>query len=263
MHLLIAPLLLSLGLLCLMPMAQAACQEPIFTPPDQVRLTSDTVLIVTHATSAHDPRFSTKFGVDTVIDFAKSKNIPVIYLVDEGPLRQYFMGDCEPTYWVKSIDGEVLFNAPVQHIYLAGGHVELCLSRSVHDLIYQAAKRPFRRLELTYVMDAIYSNGKTISESDPFYKDFSWFLGIIAHGRPGGEQWPKLNLLEATGVIKTIENDYRYLSELLPHWERTFGKDHRIELQMNNLATRVLQAGAGFRPPTVKFHFIDSADLLQ
>lgn len=259
----IARLPFILGLLCLAPVAQSACREPTFTPPEKISLVSDTMLIVTHATSVHDPRFSTKFGLDTVIRYAKSKQIPVIYLVDDSPLKQYFMEDCEPTHWVKSIDGEVLFNAPVRHIYLAGGHMELCLSRSVHDLLYQASQRQFRRLELTYVMDAIYSNGKTIQETDPFYKDFSWFLGIIAYGRPGGEQWPKLNLLEATGVIKTIEHDYLYLKDLLPRWDRTFTAAHRIELQMNEFATQVLQAGSGFMPPTVKFRFIDSADLLQ
>lgn len=241
----------------------AACPEPKLTPPEKVSLASDTVLIVTHATAMHDPRFSTKYGLDTLIQFAKKRKIPVIYLVDESPLRQYFMEDCEPTHWVKSIDGEVLFNAPASHVYLAGGHVELCLSRTIHDLIYQASKRSFRRIQFTYVMDAIYSNGKTIDESDPFYKDFSWFMGIVTFGRPGGEAWPKMNLLEATGVIKTLEDDYRYLRGLLPNWQRTFSKAHRIELQMDNFATQVLQPGEGFMAPTVKFHFIDSADLLE
>lgn len=263
MHSAILRIFLILSLLCSASLAQAACRDPVFTPPEKVKLASDAVLMVTHATAMHDPRFSTKYGVDTLIQFAKKRKIPVIYLVDESPLRQYFMEDCEPTYWVKSIDGEVPFNTPVNHVYLAGGHIELCLSRTIHDLIYQASKRSFRRIQFTYVMDAIYSNGKTIDESDPFYKDFSWFMGIVTYGRPGGEAWPKMNLLEATGVIKTLEDDYRYLRGLLPHWERTFSRAHRIELQMDDLAPQVLQKGEGFMAPTVKFHFIDSADLLE
>jgi len=31
-------------------------------------------------------------------------------------------------------------------------------------------------------------------------------------------------LLETTGIIKSIENDYLDLRELLPRWDRTFSK---------------------------------------
>jgi hypothetical protein len=112
-------------------------------------------------------------------------------------------------------------------------------------------------------MDGIYSNGKTINESDPFYKEFMQFMGAVTFGRPGGERWPKLNLLEAIGIIKNIENDYRYLQELLPRWDSTFPKDYRVELQLDDFELRVLQPGGGFSPPRLKFHFVDSVDSLS
>jgi len=242
--------------------AFAACSEPRFTDPRDIRLSDQEVLIVTHASSEFDPRFTTKYGVDAAVRFAKAKNMPVVYLADESPIRTYFMEDCSPTHWVKSIDGDVTFQIDANHIYLAGGHAELCLSRSIHDILFQAAQRSPKHLEVTYLMDAIYSNGKTIQESDPFYKDFSSFMGIITYGRPGGERWPKLNLLEATGVIKTLENDYLYLQELLPRWDRTFPDDWRVELRLNEFSPIVLRPGAGPWGPRLSFHFIDSADLL-
>ncbi len=243
--------------------AKAGCSEPIFTAPQEVKLAGDKVMIVTHASSVFDPRYSTKYGVDAAIKWAKEKKIPVVYLADESPISSYFMEDCSPSYWVRSIDGDVVFEVKAKDVFLVGGHVELCLSRSIHDILYQASKRQQQSMTLTYFMDGIYSNGKTINESDPFYKDFMQFMGAVTFGRPGGERWPKLNLLEATGIIKNIENDYRYLQELLPRWDRTFPKDYRVELQLNDFELRVLQPGGGFSAPRLKFHFIDSADSLS
>lgn len=243
--------------------AFAACTEPKFTDPSQLQLRAKEILVVTHASNVFDPRYATKYGLDNVVRFAKEKKIPVIYLADDSPIQTYFADDCAPDHWVKSMDGDIDFLVEAEHIYLAGGHVELCLSRSIHDLLLQAAKRGQRNLTVTYVMDAVYSNGKTVDESDPFYKDFTSFLSVVTYGRPGGERWPKLTLLEATGVIKRLDWDYMYLKELLPRWDRTFNQDYRVELQMGEFETRVLQRGAGLGTPKIKFHFIDSADLIR
>lgn len=245
-------------------LALASCPPPEFTAPENVRLKGDAVLIVTHASSFFDPRHSTKYGVDAAVRFAKYQNIPVVYLVDdESPFERYFAEDCKPTYWVRSRDGEVPFKVPAKQVYLAGGHLELCLSQTIHDLTYQRAnKRTRRDVTYIYVMDAIYSNGKLIDRDDPYYADFDRFMGVVTYGRPGGEAWPKLNLLETIGIIQKIDDDYRYLTKALPHWERTFARDVRIELQLDDLQPVRLQAGSGFAPMTVKFQFVDSADLL-
>lgn len=255
-------LLASIGFFALAKLSLAACSTPVLTPAKQLELKAESALIVTHASALYDPRYSTKYGLDTAVTYAKQKKIPVIYLVDDSPARYLIMDDCEPSHWIRSVDGEVDFSVDVKHLILAGGHMELCLSRSAHDLIEQAAKRSQNNLKVSYVMDAIYSNGKTISETDPFYRDFHWFMGIVNYGRPGGEQWPKLNLLETTGIIKSIKNDYLYLRELLPRWDRTFSKDTRVELKMDDFPSRVLQKGSR-ESLSVEFHFISSADLLN
>lgn len=245
-------------------LAWASCAAPRFTPARELRIATEEVLIVTHASSYYDPRHASKYGVDAAVRFAKERGMPVIYLVDdESPIQNYFMEDCKPTHWVKSVDGEVEFKVRSQRVYLAGGHLELCLARTMSDLTLQWSKRRNRQnVSYEYVMDGIYSNGKLIEPEDKFYADFERFMGVVTYGRPGGEAWPKLNLLETIGVIKKTEDDYAYLARVLPHWERTFGREVRVELQLDDLAVRTLQAGAGGNAPSVRFHFLDSIELL-
>lgn len=239
--------------------AWAACRQHEVTPAPKVRINGDSVMIVVHQSSTYDARFSTKRGVDEAVRLAKANKIPVIYLQDDTPEEFYFMEDCHPDYWVFSGGGEVGFDVTAGNLYIVGGHLELCMSATLHDIIYQWAKRPPRNYRITYLMDAIYSNGKMIDPSDPFYHDFDRFLGIVTHGRPGGEHWPKLSLLETMGIIKNEEHQLNYLKQILPRWDTTFPQNFRIEVQLNDSVKKVLRPAEGWLPPTVLFHFVDSA----
>jgi hypothetical protein len=239
-----------------------ACRQHEITPPSQVSINSDSLMIVVHESSTYDARFSTKRGVDEAVRLAKARKIPVIYLQDDTPEEFYFMEDCHPDYWVFSAGGEIRFDVTASHLYIVGGHLELCMSTALHDIIQQWAKRAPRNYTITYLMDAIYSNGKMIDPSDPFYHDFDHFLSIITHGRPGGEHWPKLSLLETMGIIKKEEHELNYIMQILPRWDTTFPRNYRIEMQMNNSVKKVLRSAEGWSPPTVLFHFVDSALLL-
>lgn len=239
--------------------ARANCPPHEPTPPDRVRLDGDAVLVVVHPSSTYDARYSSKRGIDEAVAFAKERRIPVLYLQDDSPPEYYFPADCVPDHWVWSEGGEIRFELASSHIYVVGGHLELCLGKAMQDIIEQWAKRPPRDLTVTYFMDGVYSNGKLIDASDPFYHDFDRFMGVIAHGRPGGEHWPKLNLLETMGVILREEHELEYLKQAVPRWERTFPASYRVELQLNESVKKVLRAAPGWRPPTVLFQFIDSA----
>jgi hypothetical protein len=239
--------------------AWSACRQHDITPPEKVKINGDVVMIVVHQSSTYDARFSTKRGVDEAVRFAKDKKIPVIYLQDDTPDEYYFMADCYPEHWVFSAGGEISFNVTASHLYIVGGHLELCMSAALHDIIYQWAKRPPRNYTITYLMDAIYSNGKMVDPSDPFYHDFERFLNIVTYGRPGGEHWPKLSLLETMGIIRNEEHELNYIKQILPRWDKTFPESYRIEVQLNNSVTKVLRSAEGWFPPTVKFHFVDSA----
>ena len=237
----------------------AACPPHELTPPARVKLAGEAVMIVVHATSTHDARFSSKRGMDEAVRFARERRIPVIYLQDDSPEQFYFMEDCAPDHWVFSQGGEVTFDVAPSHLYIAGGHLELCMSAAVHDVLHQWANKPARNLTVTYFMDAIYSNGKAIDASDPFYKDFVRFMGIVTRGRTGGEHWPKLNLLETMGVIQDEDHELEYIKQILPRWDRTFPESYRVEVQLNDSVKKVLRPAPGWKPPTVLFHFVDSA----
>lgn len=241
----------------------ASCPEPTLKKATELPVYTDSLMLITHASATYDARYSTKPGLDVAIRKAKEKGIPVISLVDDSPIRDYMMADCVLNHWVYSKDGEIEFAVRASEIFVAGGHLELCLSRTLHDVIYQLSKNPKRYTTITYLMDAVYSNGKHIEPSDPFFNDFAFFMNVVTYGRPGGEWWPKLNLLETTGIIRRIEDDYRYFEKVLPRWDRTFDESWRIELQFNDFETRVLQKGSGFSSPAIKFKFIDSAELIS
>ena len=237
----------------------SVCPAHEFTANPQIKLVGDSVMIVVHATSMHDSRFSAKRGIDGAVRYAKSKHIPVIYLQDDGPEEFYYMEDCQPDYWVSSQGGDIGFTVAPSHLYIVGGHLELCLSATLHDVIYQWAKMPQRNLKVTYFMDAIYSNGKEIDPSDPFYNDFVKFIDVVTYGRPGGEHWPKLSLLETMGIIIRQDHQLEYIKQILPRWDRTFPASYRVQVQLNNSVQKVLRSAPTWNPPTLSFEFVDSA----
>ena len=247
--------------------ACASCPQHSLTDPSQVALFGNSVMIVTHASSNDDGRLASKFGVDEAVRFARQHKIPVIYLQDDRPNERYFMEDCNPDYWVFSKDGEIRFDVEPSHVYLAGGHLELCLSVTVNDILMRWAKKPRRNLTVSYFMDGIFSNGKFVQESDPYYRDYIRFMGIVNYGRPAGEYFPKLTLLETMGIIVNETRQFDYLQRALPRFERTLTRDFRVELTMSEARARVLQPGAKQfderRPPVLRFEFIDSADNLN
>ena len=237
----------------------SACPPHKLAEPAQVKLAGDSVMIVVHASSTYDARFSTKRGIDEAVRFAKSKKIPVVYLQDDSPEQFYFTEDCAPDYWVFSEGGEVKFDVPPSHVYIAGGHLELCVSEALHAIFDQWARKTPRNLKVTYLMDAIYSSGKAVEPSYPFYRDFARFLDVVTYGRPGGEHWPKLSLLETMGIIVREDHELEYIRKILPRWDRTFPKTYRVEARLNGSVAKVLRSAPGWKPPTLLFHFVDSA----
>jgi hypothetical protein len=240
-------------------LAAAACPKPELTDPARVRLMGDSVLLVTHATSAHDARLATKRGLDEAIHFAKSKRIPVVYLKDDSGDEYYFMDDCRPDYWVLSAAGEIPFDSLPSHVYVAGGHLEFCLSATLDDVMRIWSRQPKRNLTVTYLLDAIYSNGNSIEESDPYYARSRKFMGVVTYGRPGGEHWPKLTLLETMGVIQNEDHQLQYLTKILPHYARVLPSDYRVDLRLNRSVVKVVHPARAWNPPTLRFNFVDSA----
>lgn len=247
---------LFITILFLLASSAFACAKPELTPAKDVSIQGDTVMIVTHASAAFDPRYASKYGVDQAVKFAKSNNIPVIYLVSDDPIEGYFMADCNPTYWVYSSGGEMEFQMTASKLYIVGGHLELCMSRTMNDVIYNWSQQIPRDFTVTYIMDAIYSNGKLIYEEDEYYKDLRHFLNVITFARPGGEQWPKLTMTETMAIIKDLSAQSKFLPRVLPRWDRTFPESTRVQVQHNDYVTTLRK---GYGANTVRFNFIDTA----
>lgn len=260
--------LLSLALILVAFAARASCPEHAFTDPSQVVLKNDAVMIVTHASSNDDGRIASKFGVDEAVRFARKNRIPVIYLQDDRPADRYFMENCSPDYWVFSKAGEIPFDLPVSNVYIAGGHLELCLAVTTNEILAKWSKQPQRNRSLSFFMDGIFSNGREIAETDPYYKEYLRFMQIVNYARPAGEYFRKLTLLETMGVIVNETRQYDYLTRILPRYDRTLPADYRVELSMSGSRPKLLQPGKKSpeergRPPLLRFSFVDSADNLN
>jgi hypothetical protein len=243
--------------------AMAVCTDHAMTRPNDVRLAGDAVLIVTHASSNDDGRAATKLGVDEAVSFAKRRRIPVVYLQDNRPVENYFMNDCKPDYWVNSEGGEIGFEVTPSQVYVVGGHLEECLSATLNDVLLNWARQPQRNLNITYVMDGIFSNGKSIDQGDRYYKSLMRFMGIVAYNKPAGEHYQKLSLLEIMGIIIDEGLQYQYLQRVLPRFDRTMSENYRVEIKLMDSRVRILQAGKGRKPPVLRFHFVDSAITLE
>ncbi len=255
----LALLILALAALMGVPAtALGACGPHAQTNPAQIHIESDAVLLVTHASTRYDARMATKRGVDNAVQFAKNRNVPVIYLEDNAPPEQYLTDDCNPSHWVYSKDGELPINLRVSQIYVTGGHLEICLKNTLIDVLEQWLKQPKRDLTVTYFMDAIYSNGKEILENDPWRRDFDGFMNVVTYGRPGSDEWPKVSLLESMGIIVREDRQLDYLQRTLPHLVHKFSADYRIELT-HGRKTFVMRKGHNAHAPVLRFEFLDSA----
>jgi hypothetical protein len=252
-------LLLLIAVATLLPdLAAAACGPYKRSSPAEVRINADAMLVVTHASARYDARLSTKRGVDSAVRFAKSKGLPVLYLEDGSPAEFQLPDDCNPDHWLHSEEGELPVDFRGNQVYVAGGHLEVCLANTLVDVMDRWARQPRRDLTITYFMDAIYSNGKEVADSDPWQRDFANFLSVVTYGRPATSDWPKVALLETMGIIVSESRQFDYLERIVPHHSRFFGADYRVEIGLND-RVRVIQQGRGSRPPVLRFQFLDSA----
>lgn len=255
---------LAVLLLVCSSVAAASCSQHTFTDPSRVTFTGESLMIVTHPTAKYDPRLASKRGVEEAVRFARSKRIPVVYLADRGDASadQYFIDDCSPDYWAYSEDGEIRFDVRATHVYVVGGHLEVCLSNTLVDVLQKWAKQPGQSRTVTYFMDGIYSNGKDIGETDPYYRDYVSFMGVVTYGKPRDEQWAKLTLLETIALIVNQRRQQEYLQRVLPFYQKLLPGDYRVQVELNGTPVRVLQAGRGAKPPVLRFQFIDSVSAL-
>ena len=61
------------------------------------------------------------------------------------------------------------------------------------------------------------------------------------------------------GALVVKKDPLEYLTKILPHYESTLPADYRVELALNDSVTKVLRPASGWKPPTIRFEFVDSA----
>lgn len=250
---------LVLALALFSEVALASCHKPQFTDPAQINPNSDSVLIVTHASSTYDSRLSSKRGVDEAISYAKTKGIPVIYLQDKTPEEEYFMADCRPDYRVFSQDGELPFEVKASHVYVVGGHLEQCLYRTLEGVINSWARQQIQDRTLTFIMDGIYSTGELVEESDSYHKDFEQFTRVVAHRRTDADPMPKVTLLETLGVINKEDSEIDFLVRTLPNYGAVLSPKYEAELSLNKTLVKKIQPEEDEAIARIRFDFVDSA----
>src|SRR5262245_36775047 len=154
-------LALAACLFLLSSLAAASCTQHAFSDPSRVAPAGESLMIVTHPTARYDPRLASKRGVEEAIRFARARRIPVVYLADRGNAAadQYFIDDCSPDYWVYSEEGEIRFDVHATHVYVVGGHLEVCLTNTLADVLQKWSRQSGKNRVVTYFMDGIYSNG--------------------------------------------------------------------------------------------------------
>lgn len=243
-------------------LAQAYCPPRALGAPDEIKVEQDSLLIVTHASTKYDARLATKFGLDLAINFAKVRGIPMVYLQDDAVEANYFTEECSPEYWLYSANGELGFEVQSSNVFLAGGHLEQCLFTTVNEVISSWAGQRERDLSMTFLMDAIYSSGELVSESDEYFADYSTFMRVLNHGRTEEGPWPKITLLETAGLIGQQKKLVDYLKRTLPSFEYALPRDYRIELYLNDDEVAVLQDPLLWSTPVLQIHFVDSASRL-
>ena len=240
-------------------LAHAYCPARTLGTADEVRADQDSLLILTHASTRYDARLATKSGVDQATQFARRHGIPMVYLQDDAAEADYFTEDCAPEYWLQSASGELGFEVQSSHVYVAGGHLEQCLLTTVSEVMASWAGQEKRDLSLTYLMDAIYSSGELVKDSDDYYPDYSMFMRVLNYGRAEDAPWPKITLLETAGLIRQEDRMADYLKRALPDFASGFSRGYRVELYLNDDEVAVLQDPPLWESPVLQIRFVDSA----
>ena len=88
-----------------------SCRNPVFSQPENVLISSDRSLLVTHASFIYDLARAARMGIDHQIEISKKRGDTVIYLNHQLPGgvnnniyvdSTYYTSDCDPTYRVLS-----------------------------------------------------------------------------------------------------------------------------------------------------------------
>ncbi len=122
----------------------------------QLILSGDQVLVVTHASQLFDKEARTKSGLDQIIEHFTQQQWPVAFVMSDDQLYDFswFSHNRSPTLAIFSRDGEHHLKLAAKKVYLAGGYFSLCLNRTLNQIANGGAAK----IKIYLPMNAIYED---------------------------------------------------------------------------------------------------------
>jgi hypothetical protein len=239
-----------------------------FTAPNDVRVSGATVLIVTHPGEYWDFDRLTKGAVDAAIRFAKSQQIPRIYLQSAVNDSHYFPEDKNPTYIVKSTEGTFAFDVKPTIVISLGGNFSECHMLTINRLLskWHDSKND---LKIILIVPAIYTHtsarhlSKFSNEDlgDHSLSEKEWNRvrdGLKETLKKSGLNQYSVPLSEVFGYFPNDMSVANYLKHFVKTWYQTdrFLPFHRIAVRYQGIE-RMVKDAPEKDAPALRFEFIN------
>lgn len=221
--------------------------QPRITSSENIRITKNRVMLVTHASDIYDTFRVSSLGINKSIQWAKKKSFQVLYLQDGNKTRQnsYFYDDCEPDFFVNTETGELDIKYNAQYLVSAGGFWEACLSATIESIFRGWAAEAQINRNLVFVTDAIYTYN-------------SAFLGM------GGRllRAQIVTLKTALNTLKTVQERNSLIRSHLQKFHAISQlRAYRVVYSINGSKEEVLYDSNIRNAPVLKIKFL-SSDML-
>lgn len=259
----------------------AICPMPLFTPSEQIKIESPTVLVVTHPTSKYDGRFITKTGIDQAVKRASEAKTPVITLWEPDPKLNsyYFPEQCVTDYTVSSIEGEHSLSHLPNHVISVGGRLDACQLRTMRDVFRDWGKnRKGEDLKFTIIANATYVYGERIFPDDIEFSTWRREIDLVTETKEtdvdeNGENPRRiLSLTEMLEIMAKAEDELEWgrashlkklafisnhIADISP-----FGPEYRIEYRFLNKRKTYRESNIKdpkIKKPTVTIEVVEDA----
>jgi hypothetical protein len=228
--------------------ASPRCSDTPTTKLFAEQISSEKILLVTHASNIWDTSESAASGVNFAVSLAKSAGVPVVYLQGGKQPETYYYQDCNPNYRAWSLAGEFYFKLSAKHVISVGGHLEACQKVTIKSAIFNLEHfHPDENIVITYFAPGLYLGG-SLERGMPLFSSVDFknkvsFGDVMGLVRSDDDKldlfWSNLLLLEYMPLKRTIE------------------------LNLNNGLRKKVVLDRGDRAPKIVFNLITEEKYLQ
>jgi hypothetical protein len=239
----------------------------------ELKITSDQVVIVTHASVEHDPRKTSLDGIEQLTEAAEKRKIPVIYLEEKGKeMNSFHPLSCKTAVRYQSGGGEfdykkIKFTA--KNVITSGGFFDRCAYHTLRHIvsaweynqvkgdlvIHTYAKGMYTSLDTLINMDLLPGKGPKIKECTTRGRNLEKIIGCL--NSDDRKIYYKRVIQD---VVQMMEKPPAEIGrkKILPHYS--------IALSIDGKETEVLRQGAK-DAPVLRFNLqlegIENRDVQQ